>query len=305
MAPTYFLRCVRASYLRCFVDANCQVQSDLFDVPRRWFEDSPAFRAMFELPVDENEVPDGSGQDHPFRLEGIDKTDFNALLECMAQKLPVLEYQWQKYYSFQLVPTIGERLPSIPKWLSVLKLSNMWGFNKIQSQAVGQIFHNRLPIRPIDQVMVVKQLGIHYMLPQSLRTYMFQPSLKAEDANIMGLDYFLKILDIGERMTYRNSKCTHCNDPLGFGVHTKFEYPGIEIRADHDFSDALRSTFGEEVEPDTDQETVAHRRNLPSRITNTTSKGFELDESFFLADIIFLVSLICLVLMGDTISFLI
>ena len=258
---------------------------------------------MFERSVDENEVPDGSSQDHPFHLEGIDKTDFNALLECMARKLPALESKWQNY-SYQLVPTIGEKSPSIPKWISVLKLSNMWGFNTIRSKAVDQIFHNKLPIRPIDRVMVVKQLGIHYMLPQSLWTYMFQPSLKAEDADIIGLDYFLKILDVGERMAYRNSRCTHCNDPVGFGVHTKFEYNlGIEIRADHDFSDALRSTFGEEVEPDTDQEKVAHRKNPPSRTMNTTLKGFELDESFFLADIIFLVSLICFVLMGNTISF--
>jgi len=64
-------------------DIVFEVEKCFFDVPRRWFEDSPVFCKMFELPIVQNTMPDGSIR-RPFRLDGIDKTDFKQLLRVMA-----------------------------------------------------------------------------------------------------------------------------------------------------------------------------------------------------------------------------
>jgi hypothetical protein len=60
------------------------VEGSLFKVPRDSFvENSDFFRAMFQLPVPSGASPDGSSDEDPLRLEGIEKADFIQLLKVM------------------------------------------------------------------------------------------------------------------------------------------------------------------------------------------------------------------------------
>lgn len=63
---------------------DMQVEGSLFKVPRESFvENSELFRAMFQLPVPSGRSPDGSSDQNPLRLDGIEKTDFLQLLKVM------------------------------------------------------------------------------------------------------------------------------------------------------------------------------------------------------------------------------
>ena len=64
--------------------AIAQVEDTLFRVHRRYFEqESEVFRAMFQLPVGNGVVADGSSDEQPLRLEGVKKEDFRQLLRIM------------------------------------------------------------------------------------------------------------------------------------------------------------------------------------------------------------------------------
>lgn len=63
-----------------------QVENQLFKVPRRNFaEESEVFANMFKLPLPDGQDTDqdGSSDDRPLRLDGIQKTDFIQLLRVM------------------------------------------------------------------------------------------------------------------------------------------------------------------------------------------------------------------------------
>jgi hypothetical protein len=61
-----------------------QVEDTLFRVPRRYFEqESEIFRTMFQLPVAKGIAPDGSSNEQPLLLEGVNKEDFRQLLRVM------------------------------------------------------------------------------------------------------------------------------------------------------------------------------------------------------------------------------
>lgn len=60
-----------------------QVEDTLFKVPRASFERSELFATTFSLSNTENTVVDGSDDEHPFKLDGINKSDFQAFLEVL------------------------------------------------------------------------------------------------------------------------------------------------------------------------------------------------------------------------------
>ena len=57
-----------------------QVEHTLFKVPRFPFERSDIFATVFALPVAENTIVEGCSDEHPFKLDGISKVDFQAFL---------------------------------------------------------------------------------------------------------------------------------------------------------------------------------------------------------------------------------
>ena len=86
----------------------------LFNVPRGPFEQhSEVFRDMFELPVPENIVPDGSSDEHPLRLDGVMKNDFRQLLRVMFPR-SVRTKKYVSCHGLTAVPGLSERLCLCP-----------------------------------------------------------------------------------------------------------------------------------------------------------------------------------------------
>jgi len=60
------------------------VQDRLFKVPRCYLEqESEVFGNMFQLPVSEDAIADGTSDSHPLHLDGVNKDEFRQLLRVM------------------------------------------------------------------------------------------------------------------------------------------------------------------------------------------------------------------------------
>ncbi len=64
--------------------STCQVENQLFRVARHLFVNtSEVFSTMFSLPQDNVGVVDGSDDEHPLVLQGVESADFENILEAL------------------------------------------------------------------------------------------------------------------------------------------------------------------------------------------------------------------------------
>ncbi|KAF8802634.1 hypothetical protein BYT27DRAFT_7244638 [Phlegmacium glaucopus] len=97
-----------------------QAENILFQVPRYQFEkNSEIFASTFLLPTGDN-VPEGSSEAAPFRLEGVSASDFRNFLAG-------------------LYPLSGSPELSKDHWISILKLSTMWRFLDLRQDAITKL----------------------------------------------------------------------------------------------------------------------------------------------------------------------
>jgi hypothetical protein len=123
--------------------------------------------------------------------------------------------------------------------VSVLKLSVMWGFQAIARLATGQVFRRDV-VDPLTKVLLARDYGLSEQLLPSLSLYTRQGIVKAEDADALGLDYFLKILEVQERMIPAAS-----NRQIPDDSHTN--ELGLHNRKNCNFTETLQSNFREVI----------------------------------------------------------
>jgi hypothetical protein len=161
--------------------------------------------------------------------------------------------------------------------VSVLKLSVMWNFQFISKLAASQVFRQDV-VDPLTKVLLARDYGLSRQLLSSLCQYTRQGIVKAEDADALGLDYFLKILEVQERIITAAS-----NGQSQHGLHNRKSY---------DFTETLRPIFQEEI--DWWDRLNADFSSGPERASSPTSpvqlEGPEKDDRFFPIDVFFLVS---------------
>jgi len=98
------------------------VEGTLFRVPGHHFiQQSEVFRDMFELPVSNNTLPDGSSDEQPLRLEGVRKVDFKELLRAMFPTLIRLQ---------------STEIFTVSQWTSILRLSALWQMDYLKQSAI-------------------------------------------------------------------------------------------------------------------------------------------------------------------------
>jgi hypothetical protein len=215
-----------------------EVEKCFFKVPRQWFKDSPLFCEIFELPVAENAVVDGSSIERPFRLFGINQTDFKLLLRLMASRLVILARNER--------PTIltehsygREESLSVHDWTSILKLSVMWNFPDIKKTAIKKVFHNKT-LDPLTKISLARNYGLSEELLHSLGLFTGRQLIRMEDTEALSMDYIVKILEIQECIDPAFAiKCAFCNDVLRDRSPT--------LRQSYDFTEPLNSIFQEEL----------------------------------------------------------
>ncbi|KAK0486318.1 hypothetical protein IW261DRAFT_791339 [Armillaria novae-zelandiae] len=106
------------------------VENQLFRVARHLFVNtSEVFSTMFSLPQDNVGVVDGSDDEHPLILQGVESADFENMLEALVVQ--------------QRTATLDQR-----GWVSVLKLATMWGMHDVRRLAIKEL--NKLRMSDVD-----------------------------------------------------------------------------------------------------------------------------------------------------------
>ncbi|CAK5267265.1 unnamed protein product [Mycena citricolor] len=121
-------------YLDPIIFKACCVEDQLFKVPRYHFErNSEIFQDTFSLPVPGNDDAEGSSDEHPFVLEGIEKVDFACLLNVL--------------YPLDIPQILTST--TTDEWISVLKLSTLWRFLDARDLAIKQLNHRVTAVRRV------------------------------------------------------------------------------------------------------------------------------------------------------------
>src|ERR1700722_591921 len=194
---------------------------------------------MFRVPVVENAVPDGCSREQPLRLDGIEKADFKQLSKCLHPR----SVFYVKHPTNQLTKSrFGhEETLTIPEWISVLKLSTMWQFDKIRQFAIEQMSERQLDV--LEKVGLARDHRVKEWLLPALNAYtrLGRP-MGIEDVNRLGLDLVLKIVNIRESTPVSCAVCS-CRRPMTAGLRTN-----IDARQQTDFTEPLRKAFEAESE---------------------------------------------------------
>ncbi|KAK0241225.1 hypothetical protein EDD85DRAFT_901611 [Armillaria nabsnona] len=117
-----------------------KVENQLFRVARHLFVNtSEVFSTMFSLPQDNVGVVDGSDDEHPLVLQGVESADFENILEALVAQ--------------QRTATLSQR-----GWISVLKLTTMWGMHDVRRLAIKELTKLRMP--DVDRVVYGKEYAV-------------------------------------------------------------------------------------------------------------------------------------------------
>ncbi|KAK0494930.1 hypothetical protein EDD18DRAFT_288587 [Armillaria luteobubalina] len=116
------------------------VEKQLFRVARHLFVNtSEVFSTMFSLPQENVGVVDGSDDEHPLVLQGVESADFENILEALVAQ--------------QRTATLDQR-----GWLSVLKLATMWGMQDVRRLAIKEL--TKLRMTDVDRVVYGKDYAV-------------------------------------------------------------------------------------------------------------------------------------------------
>jgi hypothetical protein len=127
---------------------------------------------------------------------------------------------------------------SLAEWVSVLKLSTMWEFTGPRQYAINQI--PKLGISPARQINLARDYHIQeWLLPGLIAYAQQQDAITADDVELLGWDFVLKLLQARERMG--NFGFTHKDEYLWY-------IPTVEARVIHDFTTSIGEVFGDEIE---------------------------------------------------------
>ncbi|KAG6834339.1 hypothetical protein H0H93_010354 [Arthromyces matolae] len=146
------------------------VEDTLFMVPKHLFTRSCNF---FSWMSDE----DVETKSH--ELEGVSKTDFQALLKLI---YPL---------NLPLEPVLSES-----EWISVLKLSSLWTMIDLRERAIDSL----RSLESIQKVLLARTYGISTWLHSGYVDLASRnAALSIEDAHSLGLETAVKLIDIRER----------------------------------------------------------------------------------------------------------
>ncbi|KIK05754.1 hypothetical protein K443DRAFT_674820 [Laccaria amethystina LaAM-08-1] len=120
-----------------------QVENSLFKVPRHHFsEHSAVFATTFTLPPGNDKPVEGCNENYPFKLQGVKKADFQALLKVL--------YPLQIPFSYDSI--------SFDEWVSILGLATMWEFSVFRKLAIKEMAAKGMD--PVSKVMLGQRYGI-------------------------------------------------------------------------------------------------------------------------------------------------
>ncbi|TBU26986.1 hypothetical protein BD309DRAFT_1021809 [Dichomitus squalens] len=198
-----------------------QVGTRLFKLPRRKFEgDSEVFRDMFTIPPGDN-IAEGQSDEHPLMLESIQAEEFESLLQVM----------FRPHHA----PTAEEAKElSRDGWVHVLKLTTMWGFEKLRRIAIDSLTPLLQKEDPVGWITLARTYEVYEWLLPALhalarRTKVLQP----EEVEPLGIITVVKMAEVRESFPLADRNGNY--------------YRGYATRETHDFISVIRRVFEEEL----------------------------------------------------------
>ncbi|KAK0459182.1 uncharacterized protein EV420DRAFT_1677270 [Desarmillaria tabescens] len=163
------------------------VGGQLYQVPRYHFEkSSEIFASMFTLPSDtKNNVANGSDDDHPIELQGVESKDFECLLRVLLTEARL------------------ENTPLLPEqWLSVLRLANMWVMSKVRQIAIYEL--KKLSMTDVARVVYGKELAVPDWVISGYRDLVDRRNAVSEaEAQQLGLTTTLQLWQVQMKLVTR------------------------------------------------------------------------------------------------------
>ncbi|KAG6326709.1 hypothetical protein ID866_12380 [Astraeus odoratus] len=140
---------------------------------------------MFLFPQPDAKAEEGTEVMNPIVLQGIDKNDFEQLLNVL----------FHRKYGNNAGP-----LPSnVDEWVSVLRLSTMWMFDGIREATIRAL--ESLPMAAIDKLIYAMKYDIRQWLLPSLLLLARRPEpISVEEGRRMGFETALKLASVREKL---------------------------------------------------------------------------------------------------------
>ncbi|KAI0933356.1 hypothetical protein AcV5_005519 [Taiwanofungus camphoratus] len=209
----------------CIEDIFFLVDGVFFEAHRSEFEhESEVFRDMFHLPTPVDGVIDGTSREHPLRLDGVKKNDFVSLLKVMFSR-----------------NCDKEEVLTTDEWISVLKLSTMWDFDRIRNIAIHKL--TDIVRDPLQKVALAQRYWVDEWIISALNTLaQRESSVGVDDVAQLGLDWALKLARVRESFgtdperVFCNCRCVECS-------YCDFRKSYPPSRSDYDFTDSIRAVF--------------------------------------------------------------
>ncbi|SJK98068.1 uncharacterized protein ARMOST_01325 [Armillaria ostoyae] len=204
-----------------------QVEDTLFRFPKHHLmKKSEVFRSMLSMPQGKSE-PEGVSDDHPIKLWGVNKIEFERLLQVLhpidAQKQPQL---------------------SMDAWLSVLKLSGLWRLADTRNIAISGLTTLMWKIDPVDRVILGRRYSVAPWLSSGFMDLVHRVEMVSEEeADKIGLETALQIQRVRETFLRTAYKVEQSNN--------RYSYQGnaTEPSFDRDkVKNAVEKTFKKELE---------------------------------------------------------
>ncbi|KAK0454427.1 hypothetical protein EV421DRAFT_1896351 [Armillaria borealis] len=204
-----------------------QVEDTLFRFPKHHLmRKSEVFRSMLSMPQGKSE-PEGVSDDHPIKLRGVSKIEFERLLQVLhpidAQKQPQL---------------------SMDAWLSVLKLSGLWRLADTRNIAISRLTTLMWKIDPVDRVILGRRYSVAQWLSSGFMDLVHRVEMVSEEeAEKIGLETALQIQRVRETFLRTAYKVEQSNN--------RYSYQGnaTEPSFDRDkVKNAVEKTFKKELE---------------------------------------------------------
>ncbi|KAJ7496813.1 hypothetical protein FB451DRAFT_1549850 [Mycena latifolia] len=128
-------------------------------------------------------LSDGSDDNHPLKLEGISRQDFERLLEVL--------------YPLTAIP----KTPVLAKyeWISVLKLANLWHFLEVRDLAIQQLTSHAESLDCIERILFARKYDVSAWLRSGYTDLARRKEpISLEEARKIGLEVALQIYQARE-----------------------------------------------------------------------------------------------------------
>ncbi|KEP50070.1 BTB/POZ domain protein [Rhizoctonia solani 123E] len=176
-----------------------QIEDVRFKVHKSILMESEVFSDMFTVAEDVGRGGkniEGSSADYPIKLEGVNASDFECLLELL----------YEKHYTPQH-PELD-----IPLALSAFRLAHMWNFTELRACLLPHLDGN---LDDVDKIVYAREFDIkEWIIPAYIKLCHRTKPLNSEEAEKIGLKGAMLVFRLRE--SYISAGCQYC---LGRNVH--------------------------------------------------------------------------------------